>query len=178
MVEVIVHWDHCMLNHFQDLAFPNKYHRKIWIPSALVPAVNNYLEVFVRAPQRAAGQGLAVHHKPPQPGAGRHSAAPDTGHLPRHWDKAVLGCRATGGNGSAETMAAGGPSRLTWDPVPWAEWRDPWQELPPWAGGSWGSWAGMDKAVECLMACKCLMAWAALFSLSDKEKSMKPPELK
>lgn len=162
MIEVIIHWDHCMLNHFQDVAFPNKYHTKVWIPSALVLVINNSLEVLVRAPQ--AQQGRAWHHTAPQPGAGRHRAAPDSGHLPGHYTG--QGHAGLWDHGWAWLRRAHG----SWWPL-WAGMgscilsREPWQVLPPWAGGSWGGW-------------QCFMAWTALFSLSDKEESMKPAELK
>lgn len=96
MIEVIIHWDHCTLNHFQDVAFPNKYHTKVWIPSALVSVINNSLEVLVRAPQAQQGRAwqlITRHRSQEQEGTGA-SAGTSPGVTQ---DKAMLGCGTTGG---------------------------------------------------------------------------------
>lgn len=67
-----------MLNRFQDVAFPNKCHTKVWIHSALVSVFNNSLEVLVRAPQ--VQQGRAGSSPRATPARSR-----DAQGSPRHW---------------------------------------------------------------------------------------------
>lgn len=118
MIEVIIHWDHCMLNHFQDVAFPSKYHTKVWIPSALVLVINNSLEVLVRAPQAQQGRAwqlITWHSSQEQGGTGQPQTAGTSPGVRQ--DKAMLGCGTTDGPGSGEPMAAGGSCGLAWDPA-------------------------------------------------------------
>lgn len=78
MIEVIIHWDHCMLNHLLELAFPNKYHMKVWIPSALVSVIHDSWDVLVRAPQAQQGRAwqlITWHPSQEQGGTGQPQTA-------------------------------------------------------------------------------------------------------